>query len=43
MIPEKIKTQIDLAWNAHLEKQCHDEAEKYFGKNYWGINNLQMF
>ena len=32
-----ISSKIDLAWNAHLIKQCHDEAEKYFGKNYWGL------
>lgn len=34
---KNISSKIDLAWNAHLEKQCHDEAEKYFGKNYWGL------
>lgn len=34
---KSISSKIDLAWNAHLEKQCHDEAEKYFGKNYWGL------
>ena len=32
-----ISSKIDLAWDAHLDKQCHDEAEKYFGKNYWGL------
>lgn len=32
-----ISSKIDLAWNAHLEKQRHNEAEKYFGKNYWGL------
>ena len=37
MTKDSIKIQIDCAWNAHLEKQCHDEAEKYFGKNYWGL------
>ncbi len=33
----KLKTQIDLAWNAHLTRQCRDEAERIFGKNYWGL------
>ena len=37
MIKDSTKIQIDLAWNTHLDKQCHDEAEKYFGKNYWGL------
>ena len=32
-----ISSKIELAWNAHLEKQCNSEAEKYFGKNYWGL------
>lgn len=33
----KLASKIELAWNAHLEHQCKDEAEKYFGKNYWGL------
>ena len=37
MDSSKLKIQIDLAWNAHLTKQCHDEAERIFGKNYWGL------
>ena len=37
MKKDDIKTQIALAWNAHLTKQCHDEAERIFGKNYWGL------
>lgn len=32
-----IKNKIDLAWNDLLNKQCHKEAEKYFGKNYEGL------
>ena len=32
-----ISSKIELAWNAHLERQCHSEAEKYFGQNYWGL------
>ena len=37
MIKDSIKIQVEKAWIAHLDKQCHDEAEKYFGKNYWGL------
>ena len=37
MIKDSIKVQIDPAWNAHLDKQWHDEAEHWFGKNYWGL------
>lgn len=37
MKQKDIKLKIDLAWNAHLTKQCRDEAKKYFGKNYWGL------
>ena len=37
MNSEKLLKTIDLAWNAHLERQCKDEAEKYFGKNCWGL------
>ena len=32
-----ISSKIELAWNAHLERQCHSEAERIFGKNYWGL------
>lgn len=37
MIKDDIKIQVEKAWIAHLDKQYHDEAEKYFGKNYWGL------
>ena len=37
MIKDDIKTQVEKAWIAHLDKQCHDEAERWFGKNYWGL------
>ena len=33
----KLANKIELAWNAHLTRQCVAEAEKYFGKNYWGL------
>ena len=38
---KSISSKIDLAWNAHLEKQCHDEAERIFGKNYWGLTTSE--
>lgn len=38
MIKDSIKIKIDLACNAtHLDKKWHDEAEHWFGKNYWGL------
>lgn len=33
MEKNNIKSVIDLAWNAHLTKQCWEEARKLFGKN----------
>jgi hypothetical protein len=33
MKKNNIKPIIDLAWNAHLTRQCWLEAEKLFGQN----------
>ena len=32
-----IQEQIDNLFDEHCKQICHSEAEKYFGKYYWGL------